>query len=196
MPPAWQPRDGIAKAKLDARGKRLCLELLIEGARLASSTNEIEERFRRPVHVLAPRGIEEDALVARLRREVKIHSHRLELFQDVLRRRPVLDALQIAMEAGANFRTLLVHDGAPAGPGKREGRRQTSGSGTDDVDRVVCDVGHRVGPIVNRLGGLRVPSFARNPEVGPPGVSAPATSRRMQALPERGERRSSSSGTD
>src|SRR6266508_543351 len=116
--------SSFPETKLDAALDRRGLHSRVERAGVRPSPTWVEQgsggsqdrlAFRRPV---------EDAFPAGHQIEAGLDAQLGQLFQDVSRRRPVLDSLEIAVEPRADVVPELVNDHRDAGARQRDGRSQ------------------------------------------------------------------------
>ena len=78
--------------------------------------------------------VEDDRLAKRRVFEVDLEAERHELVERVLRGGPVLETLEVVVEAAPDPPRALVHDGVPARLGDGDGGGQSRRAGADDVN--------------------------------------------------------------
>src|SRR6266542_1851790 len=118
-------RLSLPETKLDAALDRRGLHSRVERAGVRPSPHEVEQGIGGSQDRLAFRRPVEDAFPAGYQIEAGLDAQLGQLFQDVSRRRPVLDSLEIAVEPHAHVVPELVDDNRNAGVRQRHGGGQS-----------------------------------------------------------------------
>ena len=134
-------RDGLPEAERGPGRLRLILQAPVERALVSAPLDEVEQRARAGEGVRpALRPVERhgiDGLEANTARDAEPG----EQGRRVLLRRPVLQALQLAVEPRPDVVGLLEDDGGEAHTGEVERSGQPGRAGPDDVDLACAHVG-------------------------------------------------------